>query len=157
MDRGCGPIRPNKQAFKTMYERGYRTWFILYEIAVADIHSHVPWWELEAAFPSDLVVDAAFSNIAFVKGTSTWRTTNDSCDLPSFEQEFLISVASDARVWFWISQMRSRDGLVGKMIMLLSSYLLGRTFFRHAGQKLCPGHMGLSIPKNEANWDVSKL
>jgi hypothetical protein len=98
-------VRPNEQAFKAMYERGYRTWFSLYEMTVADARNHLPWWDclfqLEHALldhpslPENLVVDASFSNTVTAAGISTWRTAQGSSDLSSFDQEFTIPVASD--------------------------------------------------------------
>lgn len=38
-------VRPNEQAFKAMYERGYCTWFSLYELAIADTKAHLPLWD----------------------------------------------------------------------------------------------------------------
>ena len=47
-------VRPNEQAFKAMYERGYCTWFSLYEMTIADTKTNLPWWDclfqLENAF-----------------------------------------------------------------------------------------------------------
>lgn len=31
-----GPVRPDEAAFKAMYERGFRTWHSLYQMARAD-------------------------------------------------------------------------------------------------------------------------
>jgi hypothetical protein len=91
-------VRPNEQAFKAMYERGYRTWFSLYEMTIAETKSHLPWWDclfqLENAFldhpsfPENLAVDAPFSNTVIVTGKSTWKTAQVACDLTSFDQEF---------------------------------------------------------------------
>ena len=95
-------VRPNEQAFKAMYERGYCT---CYEMTIADTKTHLPWWDclfqLENAFldhpsfPENVAVDASFSNIVIATGISTWRTAQGPCDLPSFDQEFFIPVASD--------------------------------------------------------------
>ncbi|KAK1762344.1 hypothetical protein QBC33DRAFT_501462 [Phialemonium atrogriseum] len=95
------PIRPSKQAFKAMYERGYRTWATLSEMAAGEIHlvrdclSH-----LQSAFPNhpyfprNLIVDKSFSNTVTVRGRTTWITTQGSCDLPPFRDEVIIPVAS---------------------------------------------------------------
>ena len=76
-------VRPNEHVFKAMYERGYCTWFSLYEMTIADT-TRLPWWDclfqIENAFPDypsfpeNLAVDASFSNTAIVTGVSTWRT-----------------------------------------------------------------------------------
>jgi hypothetical protein len=93
-------VRPDWEAFKAMYERGYCTWFSLYEMTISESQNRLPWWDslLELqhpSFPEELAVDASFSNSVLVKGISTWRTSKGSCDLPSFDQEFIIPVASD--------------------------------------------------------------
>ncbi|CZT41572.1 uncharacterized protein RSE6_01326 [Rhynchosporium secalis] len=70
-------VLPTEQAFKTMYERGYCTWFSLYEMTIADSKTHRPSWEclsqLENAFPDhpsfpeNLVIDESFSNTIIAK------------------------------------------------------------------------------------------
>jgi hypothetical protein len=75
-------IRPNEQAFKAMYDRGYLTWYNLFEATLTDSKSHLPvrkgLYQLEnafpdyPAFPADLEVATNFSNDALVYGTSTW-------------------------------------------------------------------------------------
>lgn len=76
-------VRPNEWAFKALYKRGYRTWFSLYEMTIADSKANLSWWEyvsqIENAFldyPSFLANLAAksYTNIAFATGISTWRT-----------------------------------------------------------------------------------
>ncbi|KAN0104199.1 hypothetical protein V8E51_009944 [Hyaloscypha variabilis] len=57
-------IRPDKQAFKAMYER-------------------------HPTLPEHFDLDASFSNTILARGKSVWRTSHGSCDLPSFKQDFL--------------------------------------------------------------------
>lgn len=94
-------IRPDEQAFKAMYERGYRTWSGLHKKAIANIDADPQPWSgcllrPENAFkhyprlPQNLI--ASKSTVA--EGISTWRTTEGCCDLPPFNQEFLIWVAT---------------------------------------------------------------
>jgi hypothetical protein len=102
-------VRPDEQAFKAMYEKGYCTWLSLYESTTAERKTHLPWWDSmfrldHPTFPKDLAVDASFSNTALAKGTSTWKTSQGSCDLPSFDQEFFIPIASDSPVTLDISE-----------------------------------------------------
>ncbi|RDL37058.1 Uncharacterized protein BP5553_04491 [Venustampulla echinocandica] len=73
-------VRPNEQEFKAMYERGYCTWFSLYEMTIVDAKTGLPWWDClfqleneflnHPSFPGNVTVDASFSNtvIATEKG-----------------------------------------------------------------------------------------
>jgi hypothetical protein len=93
-------VRLDKEAFKATYERGYRKWFSLYEMTVAEPKDFRPWWDslfqLEyPASPGDFVVNTSFSNPILARGISTWKATPGSCDLPYFDQEFFVPVASD--------------------------------------------------------------
>ena len=98
-------VRPNMQAFQAMYERGHCTWFSLHEMVIADSKAQFPLSDYllqfenafldYSSFPENLLVDTSFSNTVVAAGISTWRTTQGSCDIPSFDQEFFIQVASD--------------------------------------------------------------
>lgn len=92
-------VRPSEEAFKAMYDRGYRTWASLWEIAAA--HSH-PQYQLSGLcsvfpnhpyFPEKLKVDKSFSNAASVRGETTWTTSRGPCDLSSFQEEVVLQVA----------------------------------------------------------------
>ncbi|RSL62286.1 hypothetical protein CEP53_004830 [Fusarium sp. AF-6] len=90
-------IRPGEQATRAMFERGFRTWSKLYELASGD--STLPMSclpRLETAFPNHPYfpenphVDT-FSNAAVARGKTTWANTRDH--LPSFQDEVLFQVA----------------------------------------------------------------
>ncbi|TVY34829.1 hypothetical protein LOCC1_G007401 [Lachnellula occidentalis] len=149
-------IRPNNHALRAMYERGYRTWSSLYEVAVADIHSHIPWWDclqqLETAFPnhpsfpSDLVVDTECLRGGPRTILAIYR---------SFEQNFLIQVASDTPVVLDISDAQPRwfeeeDDHVA-ILILAWTYVLSARW-----AEVIPGACVPVYTNNEAKWDVSK-
>lgn len=92
-------VRPSEEAFKAMYDRGYRTWASLWEIAAA--HSH-PQYQLSGLcsvfpnhpyFPKKLKVHKSFSNAASVRGETTWTTSRGPCDLSPFQEEVVLQVA----------------------------------------------------------------
>jgi hypothetical protein len=64
-------VRLTEEAFKAMYERGYRTWLNLYEMAIVD--TRLPWDNLPKPqagtafpdhpyFPDNLAAHASFLN-----------------------------------------------------------------------------------------------
>lgn len=94
-------VRPSSDACKAIYERGYQTWAALWQIAAA--HNH-PQYQLSSPcpvflnypfFPERLKVDKSFSNTAIVRGKTTWVTSRGPCDLPSFQEEIVLQVASN--------------------------------------------------------------
>lgn len=97
-------VRPSEEAFKAMYERGYRTWAGLWERAAADNHppnnhltSLCSVFPNHPYFPESLAVDKSFANTVNVSGRTTWATTRGPCDLSTFQEEVVIPVASDCR------------------------------------------------------------
>jgi hypothetical protein len=94
-------VRPSEEAFKTMYERGYRTWATLWDIAAAD--NQLPQDDLTSLysvfpnhpyFPGGLAIDKSFSNAVTVRGKTTWTAPRRTCDLLPFQEEMVIHVAS---------------------------------------------------------------
>ncbi|RMJ16003.1 hypothetical protein CDV36_004318 [Fusarium kuroshium] len=90
-------IRPGEQATRAMFERGYRTWSRLCELAAQD--STLPMSclsRLETTFPNhpyfpeNLHVET-FSNAAVTRGKTTWTVGDEH--LPSFRDEVLFEVA----------------------------------------------------------------
>ncbi|KAL3419517.1 hypothetical protein PVAG01_09739 [Phlyctema vagabunda] len=159
-------IRPNEQAFKAMYERGYCTWFSLYEMTVADTETNLPWWDCLPSlrdaflnyptFPENLAVDASFSNTVLAKGISTWRTAQRPCGLNSFEQEFFIPVASDGPVILAISDTppfafprcigEDEDHIT--LLILAWTYVLSDRW-----AEIIPGASGPRYSNYKADWD----
>ncbi|KAK1622892.1 hypothetical protein BDP81DRAFT_465691 [Colletotrichum phormii] len=95
-------VRPDKEGFKTTYEKAYRTWSNIHDLAITD--SNLPrncLEQLETAFPAhphfpeDIEIDGFFSNTATVRGRAVWKTTSGFCDTPNFHDEVLFQVASD--------------------------------------------------------------
>lgn len=85
-----------------MYDRGYRTWTALWETAAAD--QQLPQDQLDSLysafpnipyFPRCLAVERCYSNTAVVQGRSTWTATRGPCDLPPFQEEVVVQVASN--------------------------------------------------------------
>lgn len=95
-------VRPSEDAFEAMYKRGYLTWAALWELAAADKHlpldddltSLYSVFPNHPYFPPGLTIDRSFSNTVTVQGRTTWRTTPGPCDLPPFQDEMVIQVAS---------------------------------------------------------------
>ncbi|KAH6706238.1 hypothetical protein BKA61DRAFT_558683 [Leptodontidium sp. MPI-SDFR-AT-0119] len=163
-------VCPNEQAFKAMYERGYCTWFSLYEMTVADTKNHLPLWDclfqLENAFPDhpsfpeNLAVDASFSNTVIAVGISTWRTAQEPCDLPSFDQEFFIPIASDRPTILTISDPqqstfvfpRSEDDDHITLLILAWTYILSARW-----AEIIPGASGPEYSSFEAEWDDKNI
>ncbi|KAF8861685.1 hypothetical protein BDZ45DRAFT_586758 [Acephala macrosclerotiorum] len=160
-------VRPNEQVFKAMYERGYCTWFSLYEMTTADTKTHLPWWDclfqLENAFlghpsfPENLAVNASFSNTVIATGTSTWRTALGDYDLPSFYQEFFIPVASDRPTILAISDPQQSTFLFSRsfneddhmtLLILAWTYILSARW-----AEIIPGASGPEYSNCEAEWD----
>ncbi|KAK1657745.1 hypothetical protein BDP55DRAFT_419956 [Colletotrichum godetiae] len=95
-------VRPDREAFKTTYEKAYRTWSNIHDLAITDFNLPRNCLEqLETAFPAhphfpeDIEIDGFFSNTATVRGRAVWKTTSGSCDTPIFHDEVLFQVASD--------------------------------------------------------------
>jgi len=94
-------IRPSKAVFQAMYERGYRTWAGLWGMSTADgsllqddLDALFPTFWDHPYFPEDLEVDRSFSNTVTVSGRTSWATAYGPTDLPAFQEEVVIQVAS---------------------------------------------------------------
>jgi hypothetical protein len=91
-------VRPNEQAAREIYARGYQTWSTLHDKQAFSSENYLR--QLYTAFPNHpifppgLDVDKSFTNVALVKGTTTWLAT-DKGHLPSFETEAFFHVAWD--------------------------------------------------------------
>lgn len=94
-------IRPSVEAFKAIYDRGFQTWAALWQIAAAHNQLQSQMSSLRSVFPNHpyfperLKVDKSFSNMASVRGKTTWRTSIGPCDLESFQEEMVLQVASN--------------------------------------------------------------
>lgn len=92
-------IRPGEQATRAMFERAYRTWSTLCELASQD--STLPMsclLRLETAFPNhpyfpENIHIGTFSNVAVARGRTTWLASEDGLHLPSFRDETRFQVA----------------------------------------------------------------
>ncbi|KAF4449072.1 immunoglobulin variable region used by the ITC63B heavy chain [Fusarium albosuccineum] len=92
-------VRPNEQAARDMYARGYQTWSSLCESASKN--AHLPrdcLQRLRAGFPNlpnfpnNLDVDNSFTNAAVAKGINTWLPAEEPHHLPPFQDEVLFRV-----------------------------------------------------------------
>lgn len=94
-------IRPNEQAARSMYARGYRTWSALFDAASKETTS-LPRGCLQRLrtafpgqpqFPNNIDINKSFSNVALVKGIATWLPADEPDHLPPFQDEVLFHVA----------------------------------------------------------------
>ncbi|KAE9363288.1 hypothetical protein N431DRAFT_524214 [Stipitochalara longipes BDJ] len=157
-------ICPDEQAFKAMYERGYRTWSSLHEMTVDKGETQLPWWKSlfqlnYPAFPGDLNLDASSSNIVLAKGKSRWKTSQESCDLPSFDQDFFVPIASDRPIIINISEQPNsataffpcfiQDDDHVALLVLAWTYILSARW-----AEIIPGASSLEYTEFEAKWDI---
>ncbi|KAJ3565865.1 hypothetical protein NPX13_g7341 [Xylaria arbuscula] len=83
-------VRPNDEAFKAYYEKGYATWFRLWEKANRDYNIPEACLQFDNIYPqhpfftTGLQVDDSGS--VFAK--TCWVPAEECCDLTSFEQQF---------------------------------------------------------------------
>ncbi|SPJ84242.1 uncharacterized protein FTOL_10759 [Fusarium torulosum] len=94
-------IRPNEQAARDIYARGYQTWSTLYDTACRQAFSSETYLrQLYTAFPNHpifphgLEVDTSFVNVALANGVTTWLAAEDD-HLPPFKTKALFYVAWD--------------------------------------------------------------
>jgi len=157
-------VRPSKEAFKAMYERGYRTWASLWEMAAADppgTQHHgtdlCSVFPSHPYFPGDLEVDKSFSDTVTVRGRTTWTTTQGPCDLPSFQKETVFHVASSNPKTIELgSRLRRIRGLPNSMesnhvpILLLAwAYILSARW-----AELIPGAHGPAYTSSYAGLHI---
>lgn len=165
-------VRPSKQAFKAMYERGFRTWSGLYEMTIAD--TKTSQWDClsqlddvfrdHPSFPEDLAIDASFSNTVIAKGISTWKTSQGPCDLPPFDTEFFFHVASDRPTILDISNSpnsafefrrflndNDSDDHIA-LLVLAWTYILSARW-----AEIIPGASGPVYSSSEAQWDDERI
>lgn len=95
-------IRPSIDSFKRTYKRGYQTWSFLWESVAAEKSLQLDYFSDFCSatsnlpyFPRDLAVDKRFSNTVTVNGNTTWKTSEGACDLPSFQEDVTLQVASN--------------------------------------------------------------
>ncbi|EXK88934.1 hypothetical protein FOQG_08189 [Fusarium oxysporum f. sp. raphani 54005] len=85
-----------------MYERGYRTWLNIRDLAsdndqrIRDCLSSMQTaFPKHPQFPKDIKIDQVFTNVAIIRGRSTWAATTDTNHVPSFDQDTIFQVAWD--------------------------------------------------------------
>ncbi|KAK2745517.1 hypothetical protein FQN57_003642 [Myotisia sp. PD_48] len=92
------PVRASPNESLRVYDRGYRLWKTLYSHAVQEPglpESCFKVWDTFIHVPPlcrDLDLKCSFNKL-WAKGTSTWETSHGPCPMPSFEQEFEISIS----------------------------------------------------------------
>jgi hypothetical protein len=94
-------VRPNEQAARDIYARGYQTWSILHNTASKEAFSSETYLRLlytafpnHPGFPHGLKVDTSFANVALARGATTWLAAEKD-HLPPFKTEALFYVAWD--------------------------------------------------------------
>ncbi|KAK9442048.1 immunoglobulin variable region used by the ITC63B heavy chain [Metarhizium brunneum] len=83
-------LRPDNETYKFYYEAGYRLWHSLcsssntspFDATSLDIENAFPQ---HPYFPPQLELDRNSSTVLYATGTSTWETSNGSCNLPSLQ------------------------------------------------------------------------
>ncbi|EFY90715.1 hypothetical protein MAC_03295 [Metarhizium acridum CQMa 102] len=83
-------LRPDNETYKFYYEAGYRLWHSLcsssntspLDATSLDIENAFPQ---HPYFPPQLELDRNSSTVLYATGTSTWETSNGSCNLPSLQ------------------------------------------------------------------------
>jgi hypothetical protein len=87
--------RPTDDAFKTFYERGYRTWHRLWAGAVGDSTLPSTCLEWEHLFPQHprLPVGLDPDDSGLVTAKSIWSSSEEHCSHPLFEQTLMITAA----------------------------------------------------------------
>ncbi|KAF5025167.1 hypothetical protein F66182_2743 [Fusarium sp. NRRL 66182] len=95
-------VRPDEQAARDMYARGYRTWSNLYETASEDVHlisnclqRLQTTFPCLPQFPSNLEMDRSSAGVAFAKGRTVWLPAEEPDHLPPFQEELVFDVAWD--------------------------------------------------------------
>ncbi|RFU31114.1 hypothetical protein B7463_g5222, partial [Scytalidium lignicola] len=114
------------------------------------------------SFPENVAVDASFSNAVIARGISTWRTARGPCDLPSFDQEFFIPVASNRPTILAISDLQqsafvfarcfSEDDNHITLLILAWTYILSARW-----AEIIPGASGPEYSSCEAEWDDKNI
>ena len=137
---------------------------VFIETTAAENKTHPPWWDSmfrldHPTFPKELAIDASFSNTALAKGTSTWKTSQGSCDLPSFDQEFFIPIASDSPVTLDISEQQQSTSAFQPslfedddhiaLLVLAWTYILSARW-----AEIIPGASAPEYSNFEAEWDL---
>ncbi|KAI3585249.1 hypothetical protein IWW34DRAFT_897069 [Fusarium oxysporum f. sp. albedinis] len=95
-------VRLSEQAVRAMYERGYRTWLNIRDLAsdndqrIRDcLSSMQAAFPKHPQFPKDIKIDQVFTNVAIIRGRSSWAATTDTNHVPSFDQDTIFQVAWD--------------------------------------------------------------
>ncbi|ENH67600.1 hypothetical protein FOC1_g10010883 [Fusarium oxysporum f. sp. cubense race 1] len=95
-------VRLSEQAVRAMYERGYRTWLNIRDLAsdndqrIRDCLSSMQTaFPKHPQFPKDIKIDQVFTNVVIIRGRSTWAATTDTNHVPSFDQDTIFQVAWD--------------------------------------------------------------
>ncbi|KAK2129411.1 hypothetical protein NOF04DRAFT_1368879 [Fusarium oxysporum II5] len=95
-------VRLSEQDVRAMYERRYRTWLNIRDLAsdndqlIGDCLSSMQTaFPKHPQFPKDIKIDQVFTNVAIIRGRSTWAATSDTNHVPSFDQDTIFQVAWD--------------------------------------------------------------
>jgi hypothetical protein len=94
------PVRPDEQAARNTYARGYRTWSRLFHVASSktDLPGNC-LRRLRTAFPNiphlpnDIQIINSFTNVALAKGITTWLPATEPGHLQPFQDEVLLNLA----------------------------------------------------------------
>ncbi|KAM5367874.1 hypothetical protein ACJZ2D_009785 [Fusarium nematophilum] len=95
-------VRPDEESARAMYARAYRTWSNLSERASEDpqllidcLHRLPSAFPHHPCFPQNPNIHNSLTNVALVKGNTTWLPAQDPDHLPPFQDEVMFHVAWD--------------------------------------------------------------
>lgn len=95
-------VRPTEQAARSMYARGYQTWYKISESASEEtnllrdcLRRLLTAFPNLPHFPTNVAVNEIFSNTALVKAITTWNPSQDQGHLPPFTDEAVFNIAWD--------------------------------------------------------------
>ncbi|RSL69548.1 hypothetical protein CEP53_002174 [Fusarium sp. AF-6] len=90
---GGDALQPDNETYRSVYEKGYKTWWALWKQASADPGLPSACLKLDNIFPGHpyFPVGLDLGSTGLLTATSTWITTSGCCDLPAFDQRFQLT------------------------------------------------------------------
>ncbi|KAJ3454221.1 hypothetical protein MRS44_018115 [Fusarium solani] len=90
---GGDALRPDNDTYKSVYEKAYSTWWVLWKQASTDPELPSACLDLEHIFPQHpyFPVGLDLDPSGLLTATSTWIPTSGCCGMPAFEQRFQVT------------------------------------------------------------------
>ncbi|KAH6869664.1 hypothetical protein B0T10DRAFT_541642 [Thelonectria olida] len=153
-------VRPSDETFTYFYERGYRTWFKLYQAAFSSFQC-APSLNLENVipqhpyFPAQLELDRNSSSSLYATGIATWGTTEGACNLPSFKKRYVFGVTTVRPTVLSLSTRSSsglpkwfgEEGNHTSVLTLAWAYVLSARW-----TEVIPGASAIQYTDSQALW-----